>query len=272
MELTYANLSSTGPVRPKNEDILGFSQPRGPRGAAHPGRRGGRSPTAWAGTATATSPAAWRSKRPCKSFRDGQGGTPAQAGPVADLHRGQHGGLRPEHGPARPGTHGHHADGLVVPQQRSDHRPRRRLPRLSGPGGLAQQITTDHSYAAMQLRLGLISPQDAATSDMRCVLTRSLGKDPTIQVDYYTVHGQRRRLPRAVFRRDAQLRHRRKSSARSSATIRPRRPAGNWWHWRRGAAPTTICPCKSCAIDRVEDVMYYRGLADLSRARAAHEQ
>ena len=50
---------------------------------------------------------------------------------------------------------------------------------------------TDHSYAAMQVKLGLISPQEAATSDMRCVLTRSIGKDPTIQVDYYTVQVNR---------------------------------------------------------------------------------
>lgn len=54
-------------------------------------------------------------------------------------------------------------------------------------GGVAQQVTADHSYAAMQLKLGLISAQEAAASDMRCLLTRSIGKEPTIQVDLYTV-------------------------------------------------------------------------------------
>ena len=112
--------------------------------------------------------------------------------------------------------------------------------------GLAQQITTDHSYAAMQLRLGLISPQEAATSDMRCVLTRSLGKDPTIQVDYYTVPVNRRRLPGAVFRRDAQLHCPRRVRRDRDPRTRPRTPAGNWWRWRKSAAPTIISPCKSC--------------------------
>ena len=39
----------------------------------------------------------------------------------------------------------------------------------------------------MQVRLGLISEHDAAASEMRCMLTRSVGKEPMIQVDYYTV-------------------------------------------------------------------------------------
>ena len=34
-------------------------------------------------------------------------------------------------------------------------------------GGRIQQITTDHNYAASQVKLGLLSPQEAATSDMR---------------------------------------------------------------------------------------------------------
>ena len=54
-------------------------------------------------------------------------------------------------------------------------------------GGVAQQITADHSYVAMQLKLGLISAQEAAHSDMRSMLTRSIGKEPTIQVDFHTV-------------------------------------------------------------------------------------
>jgi serine/threonine-protein kinase len=55
-------------------------------------------------------------------------------------------------------------------------------------GGLSQQLTADHSYVAMQLKLGLISAQEAATSEMRSLLTRSVGKEPTIQVDFYTAH------------------------------------------------------------------------------------
>ena len=43
--------------------------------------------------------------------------------------------------------------------------------------------TTDHSYAQMQLKLGLITTQDAANSELRSVLTRSVGNDPFVRVD-----------------------------------------------------------------------------------------
>ncbi len=54
-------------------------------------------------------------------------------------------------------------------------------------GGTAHPVTADHSYAAMQLKLGLISPQEAAASQLRSLLTRSIGKEPTVQVDFYTL-------------------------------------------------------------------------------------
>jgi serine/threonine-protein kinase len=43
--------------------------------------------------------------------------------------------------------------------------------------------TTDHSYANMQLKMGLISAQDAATSELRSTLTRSIGNEPIARVD-----------------------------------------------------------------------------------------
>ncbi|HZZ27426.1 MAG TPA: protein kinase [Pirellulales bacterium] len=52
--------------------------------------------------------------------------------------------------------------------------------------GHIEQVTADHNYAASQVKMGLLSPLEAATSDMRCVLTRSIGKEPTVQVDFYT--------------------------------------------------------------------------------------
>ena len=54
-------------------------------------------------------------------------------------------------------------------------------------GGKAQQITADHTYAAMQQKLGLISAQEAARSEMRSMLMRSVGREPTVQVDLHTV-------------------------------------------------------------------------------------
>lgn len=52
--------------------------------------------------------------------------------------------------------------------------------------GRIEQITADHNYAASQVKLGLLSAQEAANSEMRSVLTRSIGKDPTVQVDSFS--------------------------------------------------------------------------------------
>ncbi|HXY38489.1 MAG TPA: protein kinase [Vicinamibacteria bacterium] len=51
-------------------------------------------------------------------------------------------------------------------------------------GGEIRQLTADHTYVAMQMKLNLISGQDAMASQLRGVLTRSIGSNPTVQVDY----------------------------------------------------------------------------------------
>ncbi len=50
--------------------------------------------------------------------------------------------------------------------------------------GQIRQLTTDHTYVAMQLKMSLISKADAMASELRALLTRSIGANPTIQVDY----------------------------------------------------------------------------------------
>ena len=52
--------------------------------------------------------------------------------------------------------------------------------------GRIRLVTADHSYAAQQVKLGLISEQEAAASELRSMLTRSLGREPIVQVDYFT--------------------------------------------------------------------------------------
>src|SRR6266568_996499 len=49
--------------------------------------------------------------------------------------------------------------------------------------GDIKQLSTDHSYVGMQQKFGLISEQDAKTSEHRSILTRSVGQDPVIRVD-----------------------------------------------------------------------------------------
>jgi serine/threonine-protein kinase len=53
--------------------------------------------------------------------------------------------------------------------------------------GRIRRVTNDHSYAGVQLKLGLITVQDAMNSDMRSVLTRTVGQEPTLRVDYHTI-------------------------------------------------------------------------------------
>jgi serine/threonine protein phosphatase PrpC len=53
--------------------------------------------------------------------------------------------------------------------------------------GRIRRVTNDHSYAGVQLKLGLITVDEAVNSEMRSVLTRSVGQEPTIRVDYHTV-------------------------------------------------------------------------------------
>src|SRR6185369_8483720 len=51
-------------------------------------------------------------------------------------------------------------------------------------GGQIKRLTSDHTYVEMQLKLGLISKDEAMSSDLRSVLTRSLGQNPIVQMDF----------------------------------------------------------------------------------------
>jgi len=50
--------------------------------------------------------------------------------------------------------------------------------------GQLKRLTADHTYVEMQLKLGLISQQEAMSSELRSVLTRTLGQNPIVQMDY----------------------------------------------------------------------------------------
>jgi PPM family protein phosphatase len=49
--------------------------------------------------------------------------------------------------------------------------------------GLASQITRDHTVVAEQVRLGLLSPREAAQAETRHLLSRSLGHDLFVNVE-----------------------------------------------------------------------------------------
>jgi serine/threonine protein phosphatase PrpC len=50
-------------------------------------------------------------------------------------------------------------------------------------GGALQQLTSDHSLVAEQVRRGMITAQEAEQSEMQSVLLRALGAQPEIAVD-----------------------------------------------------------------------------------------
>ncbi len=53
--------------------------------------------------------------------------------------------------------------------------------------GRIRRITNDHSYTGVQVKLGLITVSEAANSDLRSVLTRSVGQDPFIRADQHSI-------------------------------------------------------------------------------------
>ena len=50
--------------------------------------------------------------------------------------------------------------------------------------GEIRQLTSDHTYVAEQLKMSLISKEEAMASDLKAMLTRSIGQNPTVRVDY----------------------------------------------------------------------------------------
>lgn len=53
-------------------------------------------------------------------------------------------------------------------------------------GGKIRRLTTDHSYTALQMKLGLLLERNAMTSPHRSTLTRSIGYEPTCHYDIST--------------------------------------------------------------------------------------
>jgi serine/threonine protein phosphatase PrpC len=186
MKVTYAQLSSTGPVRRNNEDWLGFWEPSDEQ--------------------------EYRARGAIAALADGVGGQ--GEGEVASrlavetaLRRFQ--GIKPGTVPRQAlWQMFSEANTAVYDRSMFDREQGRMATTLTVAifrnneinighvgdcrafliqGGKITQVTTDHNFAAQQVKLGLISAKDAAHSDMRCMLTRSIGREITIQVDYHTL-------------------------------------------------------------------------------------
>src|SRR6185369_9836063 len=182
MELIYAELSSPGPVRDNNEDFVGFWQPQtqeekrslGALAALADGVGGLERGEVASRLAVETSLATFREAKGDQSPQQ-MLTQMFQAANLAVYDKGME-----NHGKSRMATT------LCLVVLRNDEivvgnvgDSRVYLVRK----GEIRQLSTDHSYVGMQQKFGLISEQDAKTSEHRSILTRSVGQDPVIRVD-----------------------------------------------------------------------------------------
>ncbi|HWE02936.1 MAG TPA: protein kinase [Tepidisphaeraceae bacterium] len=186
MQITYAGLSSAGPVRANNEDCLDFWQP--------------------------SNADEWRTRGAVAILADGVGGhgngevasqlacehckhefTQCKAGAAASQFLWQmfnSANLAVYNAGMQNRLEGRMLTTLTVSVFRNNevvigHVGDTRAYAIQG--GRIRRITSDHSYAGVQLKLGLVTVQEASTSQMRSVLTRAVGQDPMIRLDTQTV-------------------------------------------------------------------------------------
>ncbi|HVM62424.1 MAG TPA: protein kinase [Verrucomicrobiae bacterium] len=182
MELIYGELSSAGTVRPKNEDCVGFWEPdsldekraRGAIAVLADGVGGqGRGDVA----------SRLAVEECIKTFRE----TKSELSPQQLLTQAFNAAnLAVFNKNTESPSDKRMATTLAVVIFRNDHvtvgnvgDTRVYLTRKAE----IKQISTDHSYVAMQRKFGLISEQDAKKSENRFILTRSVGQEPVIRVD-----------------------------------------------------------------------------------------
>ncbi len=184
MDLTYAQLSVPGPVREKNEDCVGFYKPQTPElvratgfaailadGVGGTGRGEVASQLA-VKTALEICQATQAETEPDELLRR----IFSQANKAiydASMHDHQKGRM---------------ATTLSISIFRNDevtvgHVGDTRVYLISG--GTIKRLTADHSYVALQVKLGLVKEQEAMASPMRSLITRSVGQDLTCGHDVF---------------------------------------------------------------------------------------
>jgi serine/threonine-protein kinase len=258
MEFTYAQLSSQGPVRSNNEDYIGCWQPkeveeqrnRGAVVAIADGVGGQGQGEVASRLAVETALARFQELKPDTPPRQAL----FHIFTYANLAVYDH-GMENRH-------EGRMATTLTISLLRNDEVTIGHVGDCRAylvEEGRIRRITGDHSYAAMQVKMGLMSEEEAAASDMRCVLTRSIGKEPTIQIDYYTV--QVRQGNRLVQCSDGL--HHCVRDEEIAEIVNHHPPAEACRQLvdlavRRGTDDNLSV--QIVEVDKVEHVMYYRGL------------
>jgi serine/threonine-protein kinase len=176
VELTCAQLSITGPVRPKNEDCIGFWQPETPELVRAVGRaaiiadgvggigRGEVASQLAVQTALETFKATRQETESADLLRTIFNQANKLVFDASTRERGE----------------GRMATTLTISIFRNDevtigHVGDSRVYLLHA--GMLRRLTTDHSYVALQVKLGLVKERDAMASPMRSMITRSVGQD-----------------------------------------------------------------------------------------------
>lgn len=183
MELEFAQLSDVGRVRPGNEDYLGYVQPSSPEEVR---ARGWLFVLADGVGGTDLGEVASRTavESMLAGFREAARGEPNSALLPALIRRANARVLEAAHAPGAGGAS--MATTIVACALRHD----RVVVAHVGDSRCylirqdeARILTRDHTLAAEHVRMGLLSPHEAAESETRHVLSRSLGSQLTVNVE-----------------------------------------------------------------------------------------
>jgi len=176
MDLTYGQMSVTGPVRQKNEDCVGFWRPETPELARTVGIA-----AVIADGVGGTGRGEVASQLAVQTTLDALKGTVAETEPEDLLRRI----FNEANKVVYDASMHHHEEGrmattLTVSIFRHDevtigHVGDSRIYLIRN--GTIQRLTSDHSYVALQVKLGLVKERDAMASPMRSMITRSIGQD-----------------------------------------------------------------------------------------------
>jgi serine/threonine-protein kinase len=184
MDLTYAQLSVAGPVRQKNEDCVGFYKPQTPELIRAVGIA-----TILADGVGGIGRGEIASQLAVKTALEVCQATQTETEPedllrriFSQANRAVYDASMLDHQKGRMATT------LTVSIFRNDevavgHVGDSRVYLISG--GVIKRLTADHSYVALQVKLGLVKEQEAMASPMRSLITRSVGQDLTCGLDVF---------------------------------------------------------------------------------------
>ena len=176
MDLTYAQVSVTGPVRQKNEDTIGFWQPESPELLRKVGIA-----VVIADGVGGTGRGEVASQLAVKTTLESLKETTEEKEPADLLRRIFNEANKLVYDASiQNREEGRMATTLTVSIFRHDevtigHVGDSRVYLIRN--GILRRLTSDHSYVALQVKLGLVKERDAMASPMRSMITRSIGQD-----------------------------------------------------------------------------------------------